>query len=133
MRAGIALPRHRATTAHLCSAYPFAAELGLGTQGVYLGSNLLTGGGGFAFDPFEAYTAGIVTNPNMLIAGEPGVGKSATAKTFIHRSVGVFGRWVAIADPKGEYLPLAESLGLTVIKLALRDEAGMTVLVGVHR
>lgn len=117
MRPKLALPRHRATTAHLCSAYPFAAELGLGVGGVYLGANLLTGGGGFAFDPFEAYAAGIITNPNMLIAGEPGVGKSATAKTFIHRSVGVFGRWVAIADPKGEYLPLAEALGLTVIKL----------------
>ena len=117
MRPKLALPRHRATTAHLCSAYPFAAELGLGVSGVYLGANLLTGGGGFAFDPFEAYAAGIITNPNMLIAGEPGVGKSATAKTFIHRSVGVFGRWVAIADPKGEYLPLAEALGLTVIKL----------------
>lgn len=117
MRPKLPLPRHRATTAHLCSAYPFAAELGLGVSGVYLGANLLTGGGGFAFDPFEAYAAGIITNPNMLIAGEPGVGKSATAKTFIHRSVGVFGRWVAIADPKGEYLPLAEALGLTVIKL----------------
>jgi hypothetical protein len=117
VRPKLALPRHRATTAHLCSAYPFAAELGLGVSGVYLGANLLTGGGGFAFDPFEAYAAGIITNPNMLIAGEPGVGKSATAKTFIHRSVGVFGRWVAIADPKGEYLPLAEALGLTVIKL----------------
>jgi type IV secretory pathway VirB4 component len=117
MRPRLALPRHRTTTAHLCSAYPFAAELGLGFNGVYLGSNLLTGGGGFAFDPFEAYAAGVLTNPNMLIAGEVGVGKSATAKTFIHRSVGVFGRWVAIADPKGEYLPLAEALGLTVIKL----------------
>ena len=117
MRPHLALPRHRATTAHLCSAYPFAAELGLGVGGVYMGTNLLTGGGGFAFDPFQAYAQGIVTNPNMLIAGEPGVGKSATAKTFIHRSVGVFGRWVAIADPKGEYLPLAGALGLTVIKL----------------
>jgi len=117
VRPRLTLPRHRATTAHLCSAYPFAAELGLGVSGVYLGANLLTGGGGFAFDPFEAYAAGIITNPNMLIAGEPGVGKSATAKTFIHRSVGVFGRWVAIADPKGEYLPLADALGLTVIKL----------------
>ena len=54
MRPGIALPRHRATTAHLCSAYPFAAEVGLGVQGVYLGSNLLTGGGGFAFEPMPA-------------------------------------------------------------------------------
>ena len=123
MRPQLALARHRATTAHLCSAYPFAAELGLGIGGVHMGTNLLTGGGGFAFDPFEAYAQGFVTNPNMLIAGEPGVGKSATAKTFIHRSVGVFGRWVAIADPKGEYLPLAQALGLTVIKL---HPGGMT-------
>ena len=115
--AQLRLQRSRATTAHLCSAYPFLAEEGLGPNGVWMGTNLLTGGGGFAFDPFTAYTAGVLTNPNMLFAGEPGVGKSATAKVFISRSVGVFGRWVAIADPKGEYGPLAESLGLSVIKL----------------
>jgi hypothetical protein len=117
LRRVLRVPRHRATTAHLCSAYPFLAEAGLGPRGVYLGTNLLTGGGGFAFDPFEAYAASALTNPNMLFAGEVGVGKSATAKVFIYRSVGVFGRWVAIADPKGEYLPLAEALGLDVIKL----------------
>jgi hypothetical protein len=111
------LPRHRATTAHLCSAYPLLAEGGPASRGAYLGTNLLSGGGGFAFDPFEAYRAGLVTNPNMLFAGEPGTGKSATAKCLIHRCCGVFGRWVAIADPKGEYLPLAESLGLTVLNL----------------
>ncbi|MEZ5378256.1 MAG: hypothetical protein R2733_17260 [Acidimicrobiales bacterium] len=111
------VPRHRGTTANLCAAYPFLAEAGLGARGVYMGTNLLTGGSGFAFDPFEAYTAGLLTNPNMLLAGEPGTGKSSTAKVFIYRSVGVFGRWVAVADPKGEYLPLAETLGLSVIKL----------------
>ena len=109
--------RHRSTTAHLSSAYPFPAEAGLGGRGIYLGTNLLTGGGGFAFDPFEAYTSGLVTNPNMLLAGELGMGKSATAKAFVFRSVAVFGRWVAIADPKGEYRPLADALGLTVIDL----------------
>ena len=117
MRNALRLPRHRATTAHVSSAYPFLAEAGLGSEGVYLGTNVLTGGSGFAYDPFHAYQRGLLTNPNILIAGEPGVGKSATAKTFIYRSVGVFGRWVAIADPKGEYLPLADALGLSVIKL----------------
>jgi hypothetical protein len=111
------IERHRSTTAHVSSAYPFLAEAGLGSAGVYLGTNVLTGGGGFAFDPFEAYRAGLVTNPNVLLAGEPGTGKSATAKCFIYRACGVFGRWVAIADPKGEYLPLGKALGLTVIKL----------------
>lgn len=117
MTAQLWLSRHRATTAHVCSAYPFLAEEGLGPNGVWMGTNLLTGGGGFAFDPFTAYASGVLTNPNMLFAGEPGVGKSATAKVFIARSVGVFGRWVAIADPKGEYEPLAQALGLSIIKL----------------
>ena len=116
-RFGMRVPRHRATTAHLCSVYPFMAEAGLGAAGVYLGANVLTGGGGFAFDPFEAYRRNLVTNPNMLFAGEPGTGKSATAKCLIHRACGVLGRWVAIADPKGEYLGLAQALGLTVVSL----------------
>lgn len=117
MSAALRLPRHRATTAHLCSAYPFVAEAGCGSAGVYLGTDLLTGGAGFLYDPFEAYRAGLVTNPNMLFAGEPGTGKSATAKCFIYRTCSVLGRWVAVADPKGEYLLLAEALGLDVVKL----------------
>lgn len=115
--AGLRLPRHRATTAHLASAYPFVAEGSCGAAGVYLGRNVLTGGGAFAYDPFAAYRAGLVTNPNMLLAGEPGVGKSATAKCFLYRAAGVFGRWVAIVDPKGEYEGLAGTLGLEVIRL----------------
>jgi hypothetical protein len=113
----LALAHHRATTAPLATAYPFLAEAGLGGRGVYLGTNLLTGGGGFAYDPFEAYTAGVLTNPNILIAGEPGVGKSALTKAFLARSVAVFGRWCAIADPKGEYDGLAAHLGLARINL----------------
>lgn len=116
-RRELRVPRHRATTAHLGSAFPFPAEAGLGHRGVYLGTNLLTGGGAFAFDPFDAYAHGVITNPNMLIAGDVGAGKSATAKIFLARSVAVFDRWVAIADPKGEYRPLAERLGLTIVDL----------------
>ena len=122
---------HRSTTAHLASLYPFQAETGLGPRGVYLGTNLLTGGGGFAFDPFEAYRGGLVTNPNVLVAGEPGTGKSSFMKTFLARARAVFGaprpdptrpggrlgRWVAVADPKGEYLALAALLDLPVVSL----------------
>jgi hypothetical protein len=111
------LPRHRGTTAHICSAYPFLAEAGLGPRGVYIGTNVLTGGGSFAYDPFTAYADGLLTNPNAIVAGEVGMGKSTAVKTFVYRSAGMFGRWVAIADPKGEYLPLADALGLTVLEL----------------
>ena len=114
---GVRVPRHRATTAHLASAYPFLAEPGLGCGGPYLGADLLAGGRPYRFCPFEAYRAGLVTNPNMLLVGEPGAGKSAAVKAFLYRSVGAFGRWAAIADPKGEYGPLADALGLDVVRL----------------
>lgn len=128
VRRALRVPWHRATTAHVCSAYPFVADGGLGARGVYVGTNVLSGGGSFAFDPFEAYAAGIVTNPNVLVAGEVGAGKSALVKTFLARSVALFGcgtggpgsragRWIACADPKGEYGALAEVLGLDVVRL----------------
>lgn len=126
MRRPLRVAPHRGTTAHLCSVYPCLAEAGLGHRGVYLGTNLLTGGGGFAFDPFEAYRSGLVTNPNLLVAGEPGTGKSSFVKTFVSRSLAIFGapapgrprgRWLAVLDPKGEYRPLAAALGLPVVQL----------------
>lgn len=117
LTSSLRLPSHRATTADLCALYPFMAEVGLGTNGVYLGDNVLTGGDGFWYDPFSAYQAGLVTNPNVIVAGEPGMGKSTAVKTFVHRSVGTLERWVAIADPKGEYADLAAELDLQVITL----------------
>jgi type IV secretory pathway VirB4 component len=82
-----------------------------------LGLNVTAGSDPFAYDPFAAYAQGKVTNPNVLVVGEPGVGKSALLKCLISRSSGLLGRWIAITDPKGEYADLAAQLGLTVIKL----------------
>lgn len=121
---GLRLPRHRATTANLCAVYPFQAGEGLGPRGVYLGTDVLTGGGAFCYDPFELYTQGLLTSPNMLVLGEVGSGKSTAVKTLLFRSVGVLGspdgssRWAAILDPKGEYAGLAEALELTVLRLS---------------
>ena len=114
---------HRATTAQLSSVYPFHAEGGLGVRGVYLGTNETAGGSAFCFDPFELYTTGTLNATNMLVLGEVGAGKSTAVKTFLYRTLGVIGararrgRWVAIVDPKGEYTPLAQALGLDRIEL----------------
>src|SRR5207244_10093534 len=86
---GLRLPRHRATTAQVCAAYPFHAEAGLGPRGLYLGTNRLAGDAAFCFDPFELYTAEILTNPNMVVLGEPGCGKSAAQKCLLYRMNGV--------------------------------------------
>ncbi len=120
---GLRLPRHRATTANLGAVYPFQASQGLGARGVYLGNDLLSGGGAFCYDPFELYTQGVLTSPNMLVLGEIGSGKSTVVKTLLNRSVGVLGspgglpRWTAVLDPKGEYEATAESLGLALLRL----------------
>ncbi len=122
-RPGLHLPRHRATTAHVCSAYPFQAAQGLGGRGVYLGTDELAGGGAFCLDVFELYTRGVISAPNVLIVGQVGSGKSSAVKTLLYRTVGVLcspgggPRWVAVVDPKGEYRPLAEALGLEVLQL----------------
>ena len=126
---GLVVPRHRATTRHLCSLYPAQTEPGLGHEGIFLGVDELTGGAAFHFDPFWLYTRKQIENPNMLVMGEVGFGKSSFVKCFIYRSIGAFGapgpagspteggRWVAVVDPKGEYQPLADALGLQTIRL----------------
>jgi len=108
------LQPHRATTAALQAAYPFLAEGGLGARGTYIGRDLF--GGSFCFDPFELYAAGLLTNPNMVIAGAVGSGKSALVKTFLWRQQ-EFGRAGWVADPKGEYADLAAACDAPVIRL----------------
>jgi type IV secretory pathway VirB4 component len=111
---GVRLSPHRVSTAHLQAAYPFVSEGGLGGQGAYIGREAL--GGTFCYDPFVLYANGVITNPNMLIAGQVGRGKSSFVKTYLWRQQ-VFGRRAWIVDPKGEYGPLAAACGVTPIRL----------------
>ncbi|MGH9089156.1 MAG: ATP-binding protein [Acidimicrobiales bacterium] len=109
-----ALPAHQVTTRHLGAAYPLLAEGGLGHRGVLVGRDLL--GGSFVYDPFELYAAGIVSNPNMIVLGQIGRGKSAFVKTYLWRQA-VFGRRAWVVDPKGEYAPLAAAWGMRPVTL----------------
>lgn len=121
-RQRLTLPRNVATTYHLAAAYPFSVEAGLGVRGAFMGLNLLSGGGGFFFDLFEAHSQGLITAPNMFITGAGGYGKSALAKTYVFRSSilrGAYDRgpFVFVLDAKGEWTALAQALGLTVVDL----------------
>ena len=118
-RVGVPVEWSRSTLAHLGSVYPFQVDDGFGERGPLIGPNVTGGFGGFFFDPFELYAAGVLTNPNMVVLGSVGFGKSATVKAFLRRLVGVYGsdRFLAVIDPKGEYAALAGDLGLAVVKL----------------
>jgi hypothetical protein len=113
-RIGPRVPAHQLTTRNLGAAYPLVAEAGLGHRGVLIGRDLL--GGSFVYDPFELYGQGIVSNPNMVVFGQIGRGKSSFVKTYLWRQA-VFGRRAWVVDPKGEYGALAAAWGVRPIAL----------------
>jgi hypothetical protein len=113
-RTGPRVPAHQVTTRHLGAAYPLLTEAGLGHRGVLVGRDLL--GGSFVHDPFELYAAGILSNPNMIVFGQIGRGKSAFVKTYLWRQA-VYGRRAWVVDPKGEYRPLAAAWGTRPVAL----------------
>jgi type IV secretory pathway VirB4 component len=105
---------HRVSTAHFQAAYPAVAEAGLGSRGVYIGSDLH--GGSFVFDPWLLYARGILGVANTIVLGMPDYGKSSLTKSWLYRSR-VFGRRCEIVDPKGEYTELVQALGGVVLHL----------------
>jgi type IV secretory pathway VirB4 component len=70
------------------------------------------------YDPFDGYEAGIVSNPNMIVAGSIGAGKSTVVKMLLDRAL-ARGRRVVVIDPKGEYVALARSYGVVPVQLGV--------------
>lgn len=108
--------RHQDTSAVLSAAYPFLAENGLGSDGIYVGRDLFCGSA-FVFDPWVLYQRGLITAPNIVLAGIVGAGKSSLAKALYTRSI-AFGRRVYVpGDPKGEHTPVAKAVGGRALEL----------------
>jgi hypothetical protein len=115
-RSRLRVPPHRATSDVVSAAYPFLAEAGLGTKGVLVGQDSWSGAA-FVFDPWVLYRAEVLTNPNVLVAGQIGRGKSTLAKSLATRSI-AFGRRVYVpADPKGEWSVVSRAVGGQAIEL----------------
>lgn len=108
------LPAQRFSTATLAAVYPWMAGPRLADSGVYIGRD--RAGSAWCFDPWTLYARGVLTNPNMLVAGQVGSGKSALVKTLLWRSLAA-GRRAWVIDPKGEYHPLAAAAGVTPVRL----------------
>jgi type IV secretory pathway VirB4 component len=105
---------HWATSRDISSLRLPAHDAGSGLVGRPLGQSLR--GHHFVFDPFDAYEAGLVSNPNMIVAGSIGAGKSTLVKMLVDRAL-VRGRRVVVVDPKGEYGALAQSFGVRSLSL----------------
>ncbi|WP_423464201.1 ATP-binding protein [Promicromonospora sp. MS192] len=126
------VPRHQDTSATWAAAYPFLAEGGLGADGVFVGRDLHSGSS-FVYDPWVLYQRGLITAPNVIVAGIVGAGKSALAKALYLRSL-AFGRKVYIpCDPKGEHTAVAQAVGGRAIALGPGMPARLNPLDEGHR
>lgn len=108
-------PAHRVTTRHAQAIYPFTAAGGLGGRGAFIGRD--ASGGAFCFDPWVLYKQGVLDDPNAIVLGKLGQGKSALVKTFLWRML-LFGRRAFVLDVKREYGPLCHAIGVRPVSLA---------------
>lgn len=81
-------------------------------QATYYGMNKLSG------NMIRANRADLA-NPNGLILGVPGTGKSFAAKREMLDNYLTTSDDIIICDPEGEYFPLVEALGGQVVKISL--------------
>jgi type IV secretory pathway VirB4 component len=107
-------PGHRCTTRHAQAIYPFVASGGLGGRGVFIGRD--SSGAAFCYDPWVLYGEGLLDDPNAIVLGKLGQGKSALVKTLLWRML-LFGRRAFVLDVKREYGPLCDAVGVRPISL----------------
>jgi type IV secretory pathway VirB4 component len=87
---------------------------GLGGHGVFIGRD--AGGEAFCYDPWVLYGEGLLDDPNVIVLGKLGQGKSALVKTLLWRML-LFGRRAFVLDVKREYGPLCRAVGVEPISL----------------
>jgi type IV secretory pathway VirB4 component len=107
-------PGHRCTTRHAQAIYPFMAADGLGGRGVFIGRD--AAGGAFCYDPWVLYGSGLLDDPNVIVLGKLGQGKSSLVKTLLWRML-LFGRRAFVLDVKREYGPLCDAVDVEPISL----------------
>jgi len=76
---------HWATSRDLTSLMVPAHDAGTGLEGRSLGE--AQRGGSFILDPFDAYASGLLSNPNVIVAGSIGAGKSTVVKMMLDRAL----------------------------------------------
>ena len=117
------VPVFRGSTAEVQGLYPWLYGPGLPPAGAYVGVDCLTGGA-FCCHPLEWLRRGLVTNPNILVTGIPGSGKSATIKALAVRLMAYGVKVFVLGDLKNEYAPIARAVGTEPVELGSGCPAG---------
>jgi type IV secretory pathway VirB4 component len=119
---------YQAATSEIGGLFPLLAAHGIPAVGARIGYDTLSGGAFYAHPIEWVLRSGLATNPNVVVFGEPGRGKSSTVVAFLLRMM-LFGTKTLISgDVKGEYSPLLRALGITPIALGRGSHARLNAL-----
>jgi hypothetical protein len=108
---GVVTRPWRGASNQVCGLYPFLSADPLPAAGIPLGIDVHAGCT-FAYAPALWVEHHLVENPNVLLTGRPGSGKSTAAKLVTLRGAVVGVRTLIAGDLKGEYNELARWLGV---------------------
>lgn len=111
-----AVPVFRGSTSQVQGLYPWLYGASMPAVGVYIGVDCLAGGA-FSCHPIEWLHRGLITNPNLLITGVPGAGKSATIKALVTRLSAYGVKSFVLGDIKNEYAAVARAFGVEPVEL----------------
>ena len=122
------MPVYQAPSTEVGGLFPLLAANPMPAAGARMGYDALSGSAFYCHPIHWLLDGGLASNPNMMIFGEPGRGKSSTVVAFVLRMM-LFGTRCLIAgDVKGEYSPLVRALGLTPIALGRGSGARLNAL-----
>ncbi|WP_211240462.1 type VI secretion protein [Haloglycomyces albus] len=110
------IPVHRGSTAQVAGLYPWLYGQTLPAVGPYIGVDCQSGGS-FSCHPIEWVVQGYTTNPNFLVTGIPGAGKSATVKSLAFRLMAYGIKTFILGDLKNEYAPVARAVGVEPVAI----------------
>ncbi|TVL90520.1 type VI secretion protein [Streptomyces sp. SAJ15] len=106
----------RGSSAQAAGVYPFLHGASLPPIGVYIGWDVMTMQA-FSAHPAAWVREGLTTNPNVMVTGIPGSGKSAHIKALCFRMMALGARTLIAGDVKGEYQAICNHLGVEPVRL----------------
>lgn len=110
------VPTFRGSTGQVQGLYPWLYGASMPPVGAYIGVDCLTGGA-FCCHPIEWLRRGYITNPNLLVTGVPGAGKSGTIKGLANRLIRYGVKAFVPGDIKNEYAPMARAYGVEPVEI----------------
>ena len=106
----------RGTTRHVAGLWPFGCGSGSPLVGIPMGQHQVTGAVVCA-DPINWFEAGLLSNPNLFVAAQPGLGKSTAVRRMVlgYSYQGI--TTLVLGDLKPDYADLVAALGGQVVQV----------------